>query len=335
MELYKIALITSRIYENLTSVYRCRREWQFSIYYAITRSVNNSDPDLYWKSKYGQWNIDHQFRGNISNIRKKHKGLEVDKISFKSVQKGIEIKGKLKENKVTENFKFIIGPEHLYPLVGKYVNNRSILFDFEIDEILGSIIEVEGDSSISKHADDKIETLVALLGPVRNVYHQSSRTGKNLIETIVGASIFYLPHPVNKCFNGFCSIEALKEAIKEERIVREHITPRKYAAREVLAANYDLGNFRLHFSERFSKFMYLTPNENKKTVNFKESNHDKALLKKKIKKFPVIKISPFNNNHTLFRQFINYCIAGKVNGENLTIEEAGILLEEFLNRQGI
>jgi hypothetical protein len=336
MELYKIAAIAKKIYEELRSIETetCRKEWQYSIYYTIIKSVNNVNCDLFWEENYSQWNINHLFRSQENALKRNPRKMIISIESLKKTSSGIIIKGYIKkEPQIAEDFEFKLNEQDFVPLEIVHDNGRRILFDAERFAIIDSILELEEvvetkGNQKSSILPDKVKSLVNLLGAVRDVYSSQDETGKNFIETVIGASIFYLPHPVNECFNGYCSIKALNEKIKNKRIVREHITPRKYAAREILDAGYMLNNFPSDFSERFRRFMYLTSEENKKTVNYTEKTHDEALLNLDVVKFPNTK-SPFVNNHTLFMNFISFCKENKKKNKKLNIESAMLLLEEF------
>lgn len=336
MELYKIAAIAMNLYEKILSIETdaCRREWQFSLYWVLNRVINNICIDLNWEDEYSQWNIDHLFRSKVTALKHKYPSLTVTVISMEELESGIMIKGKLGLGKrKNEDFRFCLSTNEFIPLDEISHNGRRILFETERFDIIASLLELEEvrHGIAERHPGrfpDKVRSLIEVLRHIRDVYAAQNETGKNFIETVVGASIFYLPHPVNECFSGYCSIEALKDKINGKSIVREHITPRKYAAREVLTNTYNIDNFYDDFKRRYRRFMYLTGHENKKTVNYTEETHDEALLSNDIEKFPVGE-SPFVNNHTLFVKFIGYCRENIRHGQAISVESAMRLLTEF------
>ena len=92
---------------------------------------------------------------------------------------------------------------------------------------------------------------------------------KKLIETVLGAAIWYLPHGekywTNKISKG--AKEAL-ENDKKAKLTKEHQFPRKIAAKELLKEKVKLANNEISllelYEEKYAKFNYVTPNENKK-----------------------------------------------------------------------
>jgi len=338
MELYKIAAIAKDLYKEIQNIETesCRRAWQFSLYYAISRIVNNADIEPSWEDRYSQWNIDHLFRAKESAIKSKHPNLLVMITLISETERGVRVAGRIEEPETDETaFDFILTRESfaLLELIG--MDGRRVLMTHESELIIDSILELqeakESDGEevqLAARTNDKIKALQNLLVPIRDIYAIQNDTGKSYIETVVGASIFYLPHPVNECFSGYCSIDALNRKISDRSIVKEHITPRKYAAREILNEAYNLENFSTDLSERFRKFMYLTAEENRRTVNFMEETHDEALINLDIEKFP-LGDSPFENNHTRFMNFIGFCKENHRENDLLSLESAMNLLQQF------
>lgn len=338
MELYKIASIAKTLYEEMMAIEieNCRSEWQYSLYYAIINALNETEIELFWQEQYSQWNLNHLFRGQKNTLSQLHPSLNVALELIEQEVSGVKINGSFIEpNQANENFDFVLKEDYFSPLEVIRDNGRRILFDGERFSILDSILEFqEVARPIPEPAQNlivgKLKSLMDLLGPIRQVYSNQDEIGRNYLETVVGASIFYLPHPVNECFSGYCSINALNEKISGRRVVREHITPRKYAAREVLNNNYDLADFFNDFTERFRRFMYLTPKENMKTVNYTEATHDEALQNLDITKFPAFE-SPFANDHRLFMNFISFCRENITEEEPLNLISATALLDQFLS----
>jgi hypothetical protein len=138
-----------------------------------------------------------------------------------------------------------------------------------------------------------------------------------------------LPHPVNECFNGYCSIDALNLELKEKNMVKEHLYPRKRAGKDVLENDYLLTEFYIKVKEQYRIFMYLTSEENKLTINY-EGSHDDELNRLNIRKFPIADPSPFEKKHTRFKKFISWLKPQLPKEKKVTIEEAEKYLEEFL-----
>jgi hypothetical protein len=338
MELYKIVAIAKKIFKELKNIETesCRREWQFSLYYAISMALKNSVSEPQWIERYSQWNIDHNFRGHEARLRARHSDLIVDIILITEIKNGVHIKVSIKTMRESKPIAFNLTREDFRSLERIGEKEKRVLFTNENALILESLLELEQAHAAEEEellhgmVNDKILALEALLGPVREIYANQSNIGKSYIETVVGASIFYLPHPVNKCFSGYCSINALNDKINNKSIVKEHITPRKHAAKEVLHEEYNSETFYADCLGRFRRFMYLTSEENRRTVNYTDVTHDAALLNLEIETFPSGS-SPFANNHTYFAKYIRFCKEKRRLNEVLTIESAMILLQKFIN----
>jgi len=341
MVLYRIAAIATEIYQGLLSVETeaCRKEWKYSLYYAIARLLNHINPNLVWEDDYAQWNINHLFRGHENTLNQKHADLRVVIISVENTGRGVFISGAIEEpGRENEGFQFELTPDHFLPLETVHDNGRRILLRNERFTLIDSVLELDVRAEVVAEQSDvlpeKVRCLTTLLEPVRNVYAASNDAEKNFIETIIGASIFYLPHPVNECFSGYCSLRALNEKIAGRRIVKEHIIPRKFAARQVLSEGYGLNGFFQDFTNRFRRFMYLTPEENKMTVNYTEETHDEALVNLGIVKFPA-GASPFVNNHTLFMNFIAFCKTLRQEQRDFDLDAATAMLIDFKNANNL
>lgn len=131
---------------------------------------------------------------------------------------------------------------------------------------------------------------------------------KKLIETVLGAAIWYLPSSLD-LWTGKISEEALKlikEGTNVTKLTKEHEFPRKLAAREVLTSelpNIKKSDNRLFelYTKKYGRWNLVTPRENKilgkfqKDVSFISSSEsyskagiklievEKSLLQKKIK----------------------------------------------------
>jgi hypothetical protein len=102
-------------------------------------------------------------------------------------------------------------------------------------------------------------------------------TKKKLIETIIGAAIWYLPHG-EKYWTGKISLGALelKKDNPKKNLSKEHEFPRKKAAEELL--NFKLDEIRDNddllvklYEGKYSKFNYVTSSENKKVSKFQKT----------------------------------------------------------------
>lgn len=327
---YEIAAITEALYTGIESHENARGAWAFSLYYAIMKSLGNRIPFPEWEEPYSQWNIDHLYRGALASRKKLEKPpvFEVRNVTRK--KNGVVVKGQLNGTEIRE-LEITLSKENFSDLVKPEMNETHLfLREAEVDEILSTIGEINA-TKYTHAQNSKIEALWTLVNEIKGMYHRADREGKEYIETVIGAAVFYLPHPVNECFNGYCSIRALNNTLKEKRMVKEHLYPRKQAGKDVLEKEYSRDDFYHNVKDYFRIFMYLTPDENAATVNF-EGKHNDALRRLGIEKFPQRKNNPFIKKHTLFKNFIAWTKARVPKNKDLTIEEAEQLLDEFLNR---
>lgn len=327
---YELAAITEAIYGEIENLENARRAWAFSLYYAILNSLGYKIDLPEWEEAYNQWNTDHLYRGALAS-RKKQKNPPFFEIRNVTKKKNtvVVIKGQLNGNEVRE-LEITLSTENFSDLIKPGVNEtRLFLRDTEVIEILDAVAGIS--VRVYSHAQNsKIEALWTLVNEIRELYSGTNREGKEYIETVIGAAVFYLPHPVNECFNGYCSIRALNNTLREQRMVKEHLFPRKMAGRDVLENNYPKEVFYSRVKDHYRIFMYLTPDENTATVNF-EGEHDDALRRLGIEKFPQRENNPFIKNHTLFKNFISWTKARVPKTKVLTLEEAEQLLDEFLD----
>lgn len=100
---------------------------------------------------------------------------------------------------------------------------------------------------------------------------------KKLIETMIGAAIFYLPQG-DKYWTGKLSKEAI-EKLKQDpktKITKEHQYPRKIAARDLLEKYKEISSgkesiLNLYESE-YGLFNYVLPQENKRLAAFQRDS---------------------------------------------------------------
>lgn len=120
--------------------------------------------------------------------------------------------------------------------------------------------------------NDKIEKQCAVLAEVvvaiRPVYMAASPEQKALIETMIGAAIWYISKPPD-AWTGYVSLEALKafhpdSGNENPKFSEEHVYPRKVAARMLLEDD-DLNGETMDsvFREKYGRLHYITSDENK------------------------------------------------------------------------
>jgi hypothetical protein len=127
----------------------------------------------------------------------------------------------------------------------------------------------------SKKANNKLkercEVLEKVVISISDTYWAEETTDdqKKLIETILGAAIWYLPHN-KKYWTGKIS-KGAREALennKKAKMTKEHQFPRKIAAKELLKEKEKIANketsLQTLYEEKYAKFNFVTPQENKK-----------------------------------------------------------------------
>lgn len=139
---------------------------------------------------------------------------------------------------------------------------------------------------------EKCEVLTKMIISLAEIYHHQETTPvqKKLIETTIGAAIWYLPHP-EEFWTGYISesaIELCKEIREKKGLSKEHEIPRKRAAIELLttelqAIKEDKNKLFELFVKKYSQYNYVTSLENKRLVKAqKEVNYNSKEAYKKI-----------------------------------------------------
>jgi hypothetical protein len=122
---------------------------------------------------------------------------------------------------------------------------------------------------------DRCKIIADIVNNIREIYRNCNENQKAFIETIIGASIWYVPKPKD-CWSGYISEEAINQ-FKENgksKISEEHIIPRKIAAKKLLEINELLTTeyVREIYLSKYCKLHYITPEENKKAIKFQKAN---------------------------------------------------------------
>lgn len=123
-----------------------------------------------------------------------------------------------------------------------------------------------------EHREKRLEmhcaTLADIVISIRSVYTKAAAEQKALIETMIGAAIWYIPKP-SDAWTGQISTGALKafhpdSGITKPRFSEEHVYPRKVAARMLLTDETLGGETMIKvFREKYGRLHYITPDENK------------------------------------------------------------------------
>tara|TARA_B100001250_G_C19775680_1_gene779428 strand:+ start:678 stop:1130 length:453 start_codon:yes stop_codon:yes gene_type:complete len=123
-----------------------------------------------------------------------------------------------------------------------------------------------------KTLEEKCEALLKLVLGIQGYYKTTSSENKRLIETTIGAAIWYLPKSKKFLFTGKISKEAKEKKEKSE----DHLYPRKIAAMEILNLNWSeevnpLKTILNLFLKKYGRYNYVSKTENKKLIPFQKS----------------------------------------------------------------
>lgn len=120
---------------------------------------------------------------------------------------------------------------------------------------------------------EQCAVVAALIVAMRPVYDTASERQRALLETIIGAGIWYIPKPV-RAWTGRISKGALNafhpdSGIEKPRLSEEHVYPRKVAARLLLQDGSLTGeSLAKQFREKYGRVHLITSEENKAVQPF-------------------------------------------------------------------
>ncbi len=125
--------------------------------------------------------------------------------------------------------------------------------------------------------DKHCSALANVIVSIRPVFAKVEPSQKGLIETMIGAAIWYIPKAAN-AWTGSVSIAALKifhpnSGTTKPKFSEEHVYPRKVAAR-MLLEDEQLDGTRMAqlFREKYGRLHYITRDENKSVQKFQRAN---------------------------------------------------------------
>lgn len=352
-------LIAEKLYFNAAGNTLCNRNWLFSIYKSLLISNANDIEEIKW-TKYNQWKIDHNCRAAKAAAKKNKITIQyfgINIIDENTVNLQVSF---MKDNKMEDSFTCLFergsftpsfwllkNPNHDTVLLSSY--ERDQLFEssiyasdeFEVSEIEHKELDSPNKNSKGskeggkKESDEyvrkmKFTALNTLLDQLRDSYNQTKELNqRSYLEVVIGAAIFYLPS-LNSHFNGFISVAALKGFLKGDRRVKDHIYPRKLAARELLSKKLTHEELIEKYHNHLATFMYITSSENSNLINYYESheNHDEAMKALDIEKFPTSEKEKFNS-HKELNKFIETINAK--DAQKMSAEELMQVLKEFRN----
>jgi hypothetical protein len=125
--------------------------------------------------------------------------------------------------------------------------------------------------------EEQCEVVAALIVAMRPVYRSATASQRALLETIIGAAIWYIPKPA-RAWTGKISLGALKafhptSGLERPRSSEEHVYPRKVAARLLLEDESLTGATLAElFRERYGRVHFITSEENKAVQPFQRAS---------------------------------------------------------------
>ncbi len=323
-----------QIFMKVDNVVLNTSSWKHAFYHAIILSERNENTLVEWEENYNQWNISHLFRGNIANA--KSKNLSIVSVVVESlVGNDIKLLISFSENGAILDRTLTLSVNHFTNVLWENNNRMKTILSSQDEALL--LFDLIRHSFLREAAlppaNSKFGAFLRLLNHCRALYlGMNSDLDESFIETVLGAGLFYLPFG-NKYFYGYISFEALLNSIRGgTKGVKDHILPRKQAAKSLLSLNtseWTVEEFENWYMENM-QFMFVTSAENRRLVNYYESHdtYNDALANFNIRKFPVD--IPFTSINEL-ANFINHLLGINYTGEDIT--EVNDIFMIFRNNQ--
>jgi hypothetical protein len=136
--------------------------------------------------------------------------------------------------------------------------------------------------------EEQCALVASLIVTMRPVYHAATPRQRALLETIIGAGIWYIPKP-SRAWTGRISVAALRafhpeSGVLKPRLSEEHVYPRKVTARLLLEdAALDGPSLASAFREKYGRVHLITSEENKAVQPFQRvgvfTSPDEAYVK--------------------------------------------------------
>lgn len=351
----QIALLTKYIFDKLTTTDYHPLDWRTAIYAALLEG-NIKNPNLdYNYGNYNTWKIDHQWRGNINNIDQKLQSCNftmnndneiifncsfIDEINTQTPNQIRNIYNEeisLKTTNLSTQLWTNVGPNNIKVLntvaESEFLHNSILKVFINDDEEPISINDEKIDDDFPlNEIHVKVKSFHQLYISLFDSYKENTANeqDKSFFQTVLGAAIFYLPHP-ESCWDGRISVKAINHAIEGGKLVKDHIIPRKLASKILLELPKPLSidEFNAVYWEVYSKFTYVTTKENYKLRNYYIDNLDynTAASKSEIEWFEKGLRNPTPNARDL-KEFLGYLIN---NGrKSLNINDLNKLSDEFI-----
>jgi len=341
----QISKLTEFIFDKLSTTEYHPIDWRTAIYAGLLEGNNHINND-YTFGNYNTWILDHNWRGlrggNNQNLIDCH--FEIDNnenLTFHCTYQNQNVV----QDEITISLKINDFKEQLWSTIG--VNNKKILNSKnERAFLFNSIVKVftqenidnednviinQGDFDENYNENDihpKIQGIFHLYLSIHTTYNNNNLTDveKTFFQYALGASLFYLPHP-EKCWNGKISVKTINHILTGGNKVKDHIIPRKLAAKQLLEEEIPLtlNQINYRYWNDYSKFTYLTTNENYLLRNY----YAEGLSYEAASELKGIKWICLDNQSKL-KKFMKYLIDKNLNN-NLTYKKISSYLIQFNN----
>ncbi len=116
--------------------------------------------------------------------------------------------------------------------------------------------------------EEQCSVVADIIVAIRPIYSRATAGQRALLETIIGAAIWYIPKPT-RAWTGRVSVGALRmfhpeSGIPKPKFSEEHVYPRKVAARLLLEdESLNGATLSMLFREKYGRLHFITPDENK------------------------------------------------------------------------
>lgn len=227
-------------------------------------------------TNHNEWNLLHNYRSAIQDSA--DVDVNITNIEVLEPKQKIKIFYILSANGEDSHNEMILGRNHFKSELwrnfhnpgGKLLDSKESIDNiFCLFEKAAQIIEP---IELNKAEDSRFTSTYRMYTSLQEIYNDENidEIGKKQIETTLGAALFYLPHPVNESWNRWVSKDAIEQFKNGHSMVKDHIVPRRMASAKLLSSEkaIDYNTFVERFKTEFSKFSYVTSQENKTLINY-------------------------------------------------------------------
>ena len=120
---------------------------------------------------------------------------------------------------------------------------------------------------------NKFQAVVELVRGIQPYYHSADASGRQLIETTIGAAIFYLPSSKSRLWSGMIS-ESLRD-VDRSKWCADHMYPRKVSAMKLLGTDWgEIADPPQYLSDLYynelGRYHYVTKQENARLKQYQD-----------------------------------------------------------------